>query len=75
MAEEKVIIYHRPDWHPSLNGIMGDIIGEAAYVTEVGTIRLIGPIHENPDFPKTKNSSSISGPTMILSAKSSLGFA
>jgi len=74
MAEEKVIIYHRPDWHPSLNEIMGDITGEAGYITEVGTVHLLGPIHENPDFPKTKGSSGINGPTLLLTAKSSLGF-
>ena len=73
MAEEKVVIYHRPDWHPSLNELLGDFIGEAAYITEVGTVRLLGPIHEDPDFPKTKSSSNINGPTLLLSAQSSLG--
>lgn len=73
MAEKKTIPYHRPDWHPSLNELMGDFIGEAAYVTEMGTIRLLGPIHEDPDFPKTKSSSNISGPTILLTAQSSLG--
>ena len=73
MAEQKAIIYHRPDWHPSLNEILGDFIGEAAYITEVGTVRLLGPVHENPDFPKTKSSSNINGPTLLLTAQSSLG--
>jgi hypothetical protein len=73
MSEEKVIVYHRPDWHPSLNEIIGDFVGEAAYVTEMGTIRLLGPIHEDPDFPKTKSSSRINGPTLLLTAQSSLG--
>lgn len=75
MAEEKVIIYHRPDWHPSLNEILGDIIGQSAYVTEMGTIHLLGPVHENPDFSKTKGSSGINGPTLVLTAESSSGWA
>lgn len=75
MAEEKVIIYHRPDWHPNLNEILGDFVGEAAYITAVGTVKLLGPVHENPDYPKTKGSSEISGATTVLSAQSSLGFA
>jgi hypothetical protein len=73
MPEEKVIIYHRPDWHPSLNELLGDFIGDAAYITDVGTVRLLGPIHEDPDFPKTKSSSNINGPTLLLTAQSSLG--
>ena len=73
MAEEKAIPYHRPDWHPSLNEILGDFIGQVAYITEMGTVRLLGPLHENPDFPKTKSSSKINGPTLLLTAQSSLG--
>jgi len=75
MAEEKAIIYHRPDWHPALNEILGDITGQSAYVTDVGTIHLLGPVHENPDYPKTKGSSGINGVTMVLTAESSLGWA
>ena len=73
MAKEKVTILHRPDWHPSLNEFLGQIVGQRGYVTEVGTIHLLGPIHENPDFDKSKTSSEIKGPTMLLSADSSMG--
>ncbi len=72
MADKKVIPYHRPDWHPSLNEILGSIIGQAGYVTTFGTIRLLGPVHEDPDFPKTKSSSTINGPTLLLSAESTI---
>jgi len=73
MSDKKVAVYHRPDWHPELCQILGDIIGQAGYVTEVGTIKLLGPIHENPDIPETKTMSEINGPTSILTAKSSWG--
>ena len=74
MAQEKAVIYHRPDWHPSLNEVHGNIEGQIAYITEMGTVHLLGPVHENPDIPKTASSSSINGPTLLLSAKSALGF-
>ena len=70
---EKAIPYHRPDWPPALNNLLGDIMGLTAYVTEVGTIRLLGPLYEDPDIPKTASSSKINGPTLVLSAQSSLG--
>jgi len=73
-VKKKITPYHRPDWHPNLSQLLGDIIGEKAYVTEVGTIRLLGPVFEDPSLPKTKSSSNINGPTLVLSAKSSLGF-
>ena len=73
MAEKKLIIYHRPNWHPWQNEMMGDITGQMAYITDIGTVHLLGPIHEDPDFPKTKSSSSINGPTLLLTAQSSLG--
>jgi len=74
MGKEQVTIYHRPDWHPNLNEILGHIVGEKGYITEVGTVRLLGPLHENPDFDKSKKESTISGPTLLLTAESSLGF-
>jgi len=73
--DNKVAIYHRPDWHPNLSQIIGDIIGEAGYVTEMGTIQLLGPIFENPGFDKYKSTADIEGATLMLTAKSSLGFA
>lgn len=72
---DKLDFWHRPDWHPTLTELMGQIVGQQGYVTEHGTIRILGPIHEDPDFPKAKSSSKQSGPTVMLTAKSSLGFA
>jgi len=74
-ADKKVVIYHRPDWHPNLSQLMGDIVGESGYITEVGTVRVLGPIFENPAFDKSKSMSEINGATLMLTAKSSLGFA
>lgn len=74
-SDNKVAIYHRPDWHPNLSQVIGDIIGEAGYVTEMGTIKVLGPIFNNPNFDKYKSKSEINGPTIVLTAKSSLGFA
>ena len=73
MSDKKVAIYHRPDWHPELCQILGDFIGQAGYITDVGTVRLLGPVYEDPDIPITKSSSEITGPTQILTAKSSWG--
>ena len=75
MAENKAIPQIRPDWHPSLTEIYGDFIGESGYITEVGTVRLLGPVHENPDLPKSKGGSDINGVTLLLTAESSLGWA
>lgn len=72
---KKVALYHRPDWHPKLMELLGDIIGEKGYVTQFGTISLIGPLYENPNYSKYKSQSDNYGPTMLLTAKSSLGFA
>jgi len=73
-GEKKVAIYHRPDWHPNLSQILGEIKGEKGYVTEMGTIRLLGPIHENPDLSEGRMQSEIVGPTQMLTAESSLGW-
>lgn len=72
-AEKKIAIFHRPNWHPNLSQLLGDFIGETGYVTEFGTIELLGPHNENPNIPEHKSSSKINGPTLILTAKSSLG--
>lgn len=75
MAKEKVIPMHKLDLPAQLVALMGDIIGEEGYITEQGTVKILGPATRNPDIPKTAVSSSINGPTLLLTAKSSLGFA
>ena len=70
-ADKKLIVYHRPNWPPALNNIYGDIVGQVGYITDVGTVHLLGPGDENPDIPKTTASSNINGPTLLLSASSS----
>jgi len=71
---DKVEVYHRPDWHPELSSIYGDIIGAEGYVTEVGTIKILGKIFEHPDIPKSKTETEIRGATRVLTAESALGF-
>jgi len=73
---EKVIPLHRPDWPIALNQILSkaDIVNQIGYITEFNTVKLLNTLHEETDIPKTAYSSEISGPTLILSAKSSLGF-
>ena len=74
-VEKRVIKQHIPDWHPSLSALLGDIVGEKGYITEAGTVRLLGEVSRTPDIPESKTSSTINGPTIIFSAQSSLGFA
>lgn len=75
MEEAKVQVYHKPDWHPSLTSIMGEIEGQEGYVTEYGTIHLIGLTQTNHNISKYKYESDINGPTLVLTAQSSLGLA
>lgn len=74
-AVDTVTIYFKPDWPSELTSLMGQIIGQEGYITPVGTVHLTGQTYGNPNIPKTRNESPINGPTLILSAKSSLGFA
>lgn len=72
-VDAKLQIFHRPDWHPNLSTLLGDLKGQYAYVSEVGTIRLLGPLYEDPDISKFQNESEINGPVFALSAKKTLG--
>lgn len=70
--ETKIQIFHRPDWHPNLSPFLGDLKGQHGYVTDVGTIHLLGPMHEDPEISKFETESEIAGPTIMLSAKKGL---
>jgi hypothetical protein len=72
---KKIVRYHIPDWHKSLSPLLGNIEGEEGYVTNVGTIRLIGQIDGAQDIPKSISSTQIEGPTIIFSALNGLGLA
>jgi hypothetical protein len=61
-------VEHKPDWHPELSPMLGEIKDAYGYVTEAGTIRLLGPLHEDPDISKFKVESEIIGPLIMLSA-------
>ena len=46
----KTKVFHRPDWHPILSSLLGDIRGSYGYVTEIGTIALLGPNPQSTTF-------------------------
>lgn len=71
--DSKLEVWFRPDWHPSLNSLYGELKGAYGYVTEQGTIRLMGPLYEDPDISRFASESKTDGPTVSLSAKPSLG--
>jgi hypothetical protein len=75
-GENKAQVMHRPNWHPSISTLIGEqnIVDSYAYVTEYGTIHLLGPLYQSPNIPKLSQESNINGPTTILSAESALGF-
>ena len=76
MADEKdskLEVWFRPDWHPNLNSILGQIKTSYGYVTEQGTIRLLGPYHEDPNISKFASVSKIDGPTTSLSGNAGSG--
>ncbi len=75
MEELTVQVFHKPNWHPALTSLMGDITGQEGYITEYGTVELIGLTHSNHNISRYEYESDINGPTLILSAQSSLGFA
>jgi hypothetical protein len=72
-GENKAQVYHQPNWHHALSPILGDLEGQLGYVTEHGTIELLGSLYDSPELPRTFFESDIQGPTQILSAESSTG--
>jgi hypothetical protein len=73
--DSKLEVWFRPDWHPAFNNMLGQINGAYGYVTDVGTINLLGPFHEDPDISKWASESETRGPTVAVSAMASLGMA
>jgi hypothetical protein len=75
-GEKKAQVMHRPDWHPSISTLIGNqnIVDNYGYVTEQGTIHLLGPLYKSPNLSINTSKSDINGPTLIMSAESSLGF-
>lgn len=65
----KIPIKHKPDWAPVLSSLLGDLRGQYGYITEIGTVALVGP---NPkaksEIPKSKTQTEIKGPLLVLSA-------
>lgn len=72
-TESKLEVWFRPDWHPNLNSILGEIKSEYGYVTDQGTIRLLGPYNQDPDISRFASESQIEGPTISLTANAGLG--
>jgi hypothetical protein len=68
--------YFQPDWHPTLNSVLGPIKGQFGMVTETGAIKLVTSERNfaNLEVKKGDYVSSEVGPVMILTAESSLGF-
>jgi len=70
MAKKKIDIYHKPNWPPELSSILGDLKGRQAYVTEIGTIHLLGPdTRKTADVPKDQTETEKTGPMFAISAK------
>ena len=65
--------WRRPDHPPEFfKTLIKNAIGMEGYITKVGTVRILGPIHEDPEISKYASSSKIKGPTSTLTAKGSL---
>ena len=59
-------VFFTPDWHPSFSRLMGDITGESGYITEFGTVRLLGK--QDIEVSKFETESLINGATKLLTA-------
>lgn len=66
-----VEILFTPDWHHSLSAFLGDLKGEIGYITEHGTVHLLGK--KNPELSKYASESKINGPTKSITANKTLG--
>ena len=67
-----VEVMFTPDWHPSLSPILGDFKGEIGYITEYGTVHLIGK--KDTEITKNQISSRTDGATKSITATKSAGF-
>lgn len=65
--------FHKPDWHPDISGLLGDLRGAFGYITPVGTVSLLGPNpQETLNIPEDSVKTEIQGPLLCLSAKGGL---
>lgn len=55
-----------PDWHPELSCLLGDIRGEVGYITDYGTIHLLGK--RKPEISEFKYKSNTDGATTSITA-------
>lgn len=68
-GQTKIDIFHKPDWHPSLSSIYGDIKGQYGYVTEIGTIALLGPdTRKDAEVSKFVTETDLKGPLASITA-------
>jgi hypothetical protein len=74
MSQEKISnveVLFTPDWHYSLSAFLGDLKGEIGYITEYGTVHLLGL--KDPDLSKFASESKTAGPTRSITANKTLG--
>jgi hypothetical protein len=74
MSDEKITnveVLLTPDWHYNLSAFLGDLKGEIGYITEYGTVHLLGK--KNPDLSAFSSESKINGPTRSITANKTLG--
>lgn len=76
MEEKKETIVtpsFKPDWHPSLSSLLGDLRGQYCYINRYGTVTLLGAINEKLDISKYATESDINGPVYSIAAGSNEG--
>lgn len=67
---ESVEVLFTPDWHYRLSCFLGELKGEIGYITEYGTVHLLGK--KNPEVSRDATSSKINGPTRCITACKSM---
>lgn len=72
MSQKDIEVLYRPNWHPALSQLLGDIKYQLGYVTDVGTIELLGPLNDQAEISKYSLESDIKGPVMSINAKGSI---
>lgn len=71
LKTSKLEVWYRPDWPSALNSILGKFENWYAYVTDVGTIHLLGPeLYEDPETSSFSSKSEIRGVTVAVAATS-----
>jgi hypothetical protein len=69
MSKEKTAaVFFKPNWPEELSPLLPDIVGREGYITEFGTVHLLGTNQSNPEVSKYLFETDINGPTLILSA-------